>query len=333
MSAYARITRHTAHLSVAVLALWGLTACGNDEPGEPDETAGATEEPTEDATEPAQDETANAEADADEPAAEADAPAFDDVRDAIWSASQAQESVRITGDMADPNATLNEESAEIDDEDSDEDSDESPEEDTDGESDEAELLSLSVYGDLAGEASAFELGDVYEYRVFGDEVLQSVDSLANEYEAIQPEGTESPDAEEIRSAFSAEGSWANLGPAAQGAVETPGIFLANLEQGFTQAQEQAEDESATEWEVESDVHEGEDVWVYSRGESGNGSFITVLADEQEPLLVHLGYEFPGQPATSIEFLDWNETDGPERPEDDEVISPEEVQSILQELGG
>lgn len=254
-----------------------------------------------------------------------DVPELAEIEEDIWESSTSQSSVSITGELS--AALLGwdamDDSAEAD-------QDEDSEEDDGDSEDEAEMLDIAVAGDLEGDGSVYQIGDVFDYVIFDDDVYQSVDSIVAEYELTQPEDAETPESEEVRDAFESEGSWANWGEAGREYVETPEEFIRNFEEGFleTSGMDSLAD---AELSAEVDTQDGENVWVYSHEEGEDFFELVVLADDSEPLLVGLNYDIEGN-QLSLDFQDWNETDEPDEPEDDEVIEQEDAEEIVQSLG-
>lgn len=254
-----------------------------------------------------------------------DVPELAEIEEDIWESSTSQSSVSITGELS--AALLGwdamDDSAEAD-------QDEDSEEDDGDSEDQSEMLDIAVAGDLEGDGSVYQIGDVFDYVIFDDDVYQSVDSIVAEYELAQPEEAETPESEEVRDAFEPEGSWANWGEAGREYVETPEEFIRNFEEGFleTSGMDSLAD---AELSAEVDTQDGENVWVYSHEEGEDFFELVVLADDSEPLLVGLNYDIEGN-QLSLDFQDWNETDEPDEPEDDEVIEQEDAEEIVQSLG-
>lgn len=258
-------------------------------------------------------------------------PELTDIEEDMWESSTSQASVSITGELSAALLGWDTMDAEAEaDQDDESDQDEDSEENNGDSEDQAEMLDITVAGELQGEGSVYQIGDVFDYVIFDDDVYQSVDSIVAEYELTQPEDAETPESEEVREAFEPEGSWANWGEAGREYVETPEEFIRNFEEGFleTSGMDSLADAELT---GEVDTQDGENVWVYSYEEGDDFLELVVLADDNEPLLVGLNYDMDGN-QLSIDFQDWNETDEPEEPEDDEVIEPEDAEEIVQSLG-
>ena len=84
-----------------------------------------------------------------------------------------------------------------------------------------------------------------------------------------------------------------------------------------------EELSALDAEGEPGTHEGEDVWVYESEEVE----LIILADEEEPLPLLFDIRIEGA-EFQVEFLDWNASEEPERPDEQDVYSLEEIQDLV-----
>lgn len=301
------------------VALLALTACGpaDEEASEdtpPEETA--QEEADQDGA--AQEDPAEEEADPQQGAGDGDPqpPELTEIEDEILDASVSQDSVDISGEIA--AALFGFDSLAV-------------EEDPDQQADAAQSVDVTVAGDAEGEGSIYQVGDVFDFVIFGDDIYQSVDSVVAEYELSQPpEGTEAPTSAEIRQAFEAEGSWANVGPAGRDYVETPADFVTNFYEGFL-ATSELDALSDAGLEGQSETRDGQNVWVYRMEQSEDFIELVVNADESEPLLRKLSYDMAGNDF-EVNFSDWNEAAAPQEPDAEEVIEPDEVQVILDSLG-
>lgn len=315
------VYRATGLVGVALLA---LTACGSADDDASDETA--QEEADQDGTaqEADQEEADQGDGDPDQVEdpqessgdAGSQVPDLADIEDEVWDASASQDSVNISGEMAASLFGFDSLSAE---------------DDSDQQTGAAENVSVTVAGDGEGQGSVYRVGEVFDYVIFGDDIYQSVDSVVAEYEISQPpEGTEAPPSEEVRQAFEAEGSWANVGPAGRNYVETPADFVTNFHEGFL-ATSGLDSLSEAGLEGESDTRDGQNVWVYRMEQDEDFIELVVKADESQPLLNKLSYDMAGN-EFSVNFSDWNEAEAPQEPPAEEVIDPEEVQVILDSLG-
>lgn len=249
-----------------------------------------------------------------------DPPALNEIIDQIWETSAEQDSVTI-------NVAVTAEALEQAQENlggTQEEGDLPHVEDTE---DEAEDVQLTIAGDLNGEGSTYTQEGGGEYLVFdeGEQYLQTVDTFVSDYQAdAEAQGVTAEIApEDLRDALSAEGDWIEVTPTHAERVETPAQFLENFRNGygFISGGSEIGDLSA---EGEVETRDGENVWVYAEG----GYELVVLADESEPLLMAIAVEDGG---VQVDFSDWNETDAPERPEDDTIIFADELEAIIQPL--
>ncbi|GAA4836909.1 hypothetical protein GCM10023354_16340 [Garicola koreensis] len=322
---------HNAYRAAGLfsVALLGLTACGfadeqTPEDSAPEETAPEETAPEETAPEEtaedgaAQDGASQESTDSEEASGDsaAQAPQLAEIEEEVWDASASQDSVNISGEMA--AALFGWDSL-------------SAEEDPDEQAEAAENVEVTIAGDSAGDGSIYQVGDVFDYVIFGDDIYQSVDSVVAEYELSQPpEGTEAPTTAEVRQAFEAEGSWANVGPAGRDYVETPADFVTNFHEGFL-ATSGLDSLSDAGLEGASDTRDGQDVWVYRTDQGEDFIELVVNADESQPLLRKLSYDMGGN-EFDVDFSDWNEAEAPQEPAAEEVIEPDEVRVILDSLG-
>lgn len=248
----------------------------------------------------------------------AEVPQLADIEQEVWESSTNQESVTITGEASASLLGLPTPETE---------GDEQGQGSTEG--DQAQVVDISAVGNLEGSGATYQVGEIFEYVVFDDDVYQSVDSIVAEYEFSQPEGTDAPEPDEIRAAFEAEGTWANWGEAGRDYLETPGEFISNFHEGFlsTSGMDSFAELGLT---GEADSQDGEDVWVYQRNQGEDFIEMVVLSDQDEPLLRTLNYSLQGQ-QFSADFSDWNETDPPPRPAEAEVIAPQDAEAVLQSV--
>lgn len=306
------------------VALLTLTACetaGETQPEQDTGQEGADPDGAEDQGNPPEeiaDEDDEGEDEEEDPESAEDSgepPDLAEIEDDVWEASTAQDSVTITGHISpellgweDPGAVN----------------------DSDEEAAESDPVEVTSAGDLEGDGAIYQVGDVFDYVLFGDDIYQTVDSVVAEYEMAQPEEAESPDADEVREAFDSEGSWVNWGEAGQEYVETPQQFISNFQEEFLRSSDM-DSFSELGLEGQSDTEDGEDAWTYRTEQGEDFVELVVLADHSEPLLMGLSYDIGGY-EFQIDFSEWNDSEEPEEPEQDEVIPPEEAESIVQSLG-
>lgn len=300
-------------MSTAVLA---LTSCGGDLAGDADQAAGsapssvpasssASEEPTaEEAPAPTGQSTETAA----EPSGElqtegdpADVPELAELEEAMWETAAAQQSVTVTMEMPAGAAGLTPLHRDLEDD---------------------STVEILVSGELAGADMRYSTFG-YEVLIYGDLVYQSVDDVVDSTFVTGPNAEDfDVDAEEVRRALSDQGSWISL-PAAQyaDAVETPETVIDRLRQEY-ESRGGAADFDAGQAQTRDDV----EVWVYTSEQSE----IVITADHDEPLLrevntVEDDHEIHGT------FTEWNSVELPAEPEGDQIISSDQLQSIVAEF--
>lgn len=309
------LTRTTG-LCVALLALSACESADQETPEDPGQQSAAEETAPEEGVEP--NEGSNQEEDSEGGAGD-DAPSVPqlaEIEGHIWDVATSQDSVSISGEVS--ASVVGWDHLESD-------------ENSDQHADGAERVDITAGGHSEGEGSVYQVGDVFDYVIFGDDIYQSVDSVVAEYELSQPpEGTDVPASEDVREAFEAEGSWANVGPVGRDYVETPADLIANFDDELRSV---ADVGSLSEAGLtgESSTVDGEHVWVYRSDQAEWFIELVVAADEEEPLLRQISYDLDGDWA-DVDFRDWNEAEAPQEPAVEEVIEPDEVQDILETLG-
>lgn len=325
-----RFSQATGLVSVGMLT---MTACvGIDDQEAPEEEQDDVDQ------DEAEDDTDAAGQDADQDAEEdalAEAPVLEDIEDDIWEASLDQESVslRIAQDQMVGGSEELEDIDDIDDID-DDDEDDDPLQDEEDIEDSAEddgEIELRYSGEMTGEGSAmdFTLGDVDgmefqgEYLTFGETIYQSTEGFITDLLVGAPEDVEVPDPDDIEDAF--ELNWVDHSDFQTTLNHTAEQYLEEIRDNLDLLL--GEDELADlDAEASEGTHEGEDVWIYETDEVE----IIVLADEEEPLLLHVDVDYDGI-ESSIEFSEWNESEEPEEPDSDDVYSAEEAMEIVEEL--
>lgn len=325
-----RFSQATGLVSVGMLT---MTACvGIDDQEAPEEEQDDVDQ------DEAEDDTDAAGQDADQDAEEdalAEAPALEDIEDDVWEASLDQESVslRIAQDQMVGGSEELEDIDDIDDID-DDDEDDDPLQDEEDIEDSAEddgEIELRYSGEMTGEGSAmdFTLGDVDgmefqgEYLTFGETIYQSTEGFITDLLVGAPEDVEVPDPDDIEDAF--ELNWVDHSDFQTTLNHTAEQYLEEIRDNLDLLL--GEDELADlDAEASEGTHEGEDVWIYETDEVE----IIVLADEEEPLLLHVDVDYDGI-ESSIEFSEWNESEEPEEPDSDDVYSAEEAMEIVEEL--
>lgn len=260
-----------------------------------------------------------------------DVPDLEDIEDTIWESLTAQESVHIRGEISAVLLGLEDPPGSgLDQEEDDENAEGNGEEnEEDSLAEDLDTLPVTISGDVEGEQFRYTIGDVWDFVVFEEDVYQSVESIVVEYELEQPPGAEVPEPEEVREAFEEEGSWANWGAEGRQFVQAPPEFLSTVNTSLLDAEDVSSWADA-ELEGHAETRGEEEVWRYSREDAEGHLELVVLADEDEPLLVELSY-LSGDTEAELTFSDWNDVQTPERPDETEVIAPEDVQMLLQDL--
>ena len=271
--------------------------------------------------------------DEDDDLAAGEAPALEDIEDEIWDSSLDQESVTLHVVQEQPEEDVGDrdgdgplgQSPRADDEDD-------AEEDDPDEDDAAQTQYELVYtGDLTGEGSSVEYdydefdGVAHQGQIlsFEDSAFQSADSFISDLLLSAPEDVELPEQDEIEGAIDRD--WIDHTDFEIQMHHTAEQYLEELRDNTEMLL--LEDSLADlDAEVSEGTHDGEDVWIY---ESDDVELI-VLADEEEPVLLVMDVDVQGIEST-IEFTEWNESEGPEEPEEEEIYSAEEAMEIVEEL--
>ncbi len=315
-----RISKATGLAAVGILALTGCEGTAEEqqdiqedgqEGADPD---GAEGEHGPEPDEIADDDDDEGDDDEEDGLGAGQAPALEDVEEQIWESALEQDSVELR--------VTHEETPE----DLQESIDADPEIDTgDFESGSDYAIELTYAGDLSGEgSSAFysmeSLGLEGTYLSFGEEIFQDREGFINDYALERPEESETPEPEDLDEAMERE--WVDHSEMEPMLNITAEQYLEETRDDL-EATLGVEELSELDAEGEPGTHEGEDVWVY---ESEDAELI-VLADEQEPLPLLLEIRLEGA-ESQIEFLDWNGSEEPERPEEEDVYSFEEIQDLV-----
>ena len=280
-----------------------------------------------------------------------EAPALEDIEDEIWDSSLDQESVTLHvvqqqpeedfGDREDngllgltPQADDDDGSDQDGDEDSGRDDEDSDRDDEDSNRDDEDAMAryeLVYTGDLTGAGSSveYDYGEVDgvehqgEILSFEDSAFQSADSFISDLLLSAPEDIELPEQDEIEEAVDRE--WIDHTDFEIQMNHTAEQYLEEL-QDSTEMLLLEDSLADLDAEASEGTHDGQDVWIYETEDVE----IVVLADEEEPLLLVMDIDTQGIEST-IEFTEWNESEGPEAPEDDEVYSAEEAMEIVEDL--
>lgn len=359
-----RIAKATGLVGVGMLALTGCEGTAEEqqdvqedgqEGADPDGAEGEHPEPDEIA-----DDEDEEDDDEEDGVGAAEAPDLADLEDEIWEAALDQESVHLHVTQEEMPEELVEEfedddaaaplrsGADADERDPDDhglddggpddagaDEDGTDEDGSDGDrNDEPSAgdpeVELTYTGDLAGEGSSAEysygeFGGVERqgtFLSFGDAQYQSRDGFISDLLLSAPEDAEIPE-EEIAEAFDRD--WIDhsdfeimMNYTAEQHIEEIRDNLSLVIQEDSLADLDAEGSEGT--------HEGEDVWIYETDDIE----LIVLADEDEPLMLSLDIGIEGI-ESSVLFSEWNESESPEEPEEDEVYTAEEALDLVEQL--
>lgn len=190
---------------------------------------------------------------------------------------------------------------------------------------------ISIYGDADGSATGVAFGDEDTMLLFGDEEQVDEAYLAGSFmieitEMFMGMGEVGDDEantmEEMENAV--EGMWLDLSDDLSGAEEI------TVREGILQSRDAWFGEATHEGFLSADdvsddgVHEerdGEDVWVYAEGDYE----LVVEADSDAPRIVSMTAD-----GVTSTFSDWDETEAPERPSDDDILTEQEFQDQMTE---
>jgi hypothetical protein len=268
-------------LAITALAAVGLSGCGN--PFDAHEVEDADTEPQE--TEAQEDE-----------AAENDVPAFGDIRQDMFSAMLAADSVTINGEVRAGEADLDELFDGVDD-------------DTTG--------SLTITGALDGTESEMSFsagGSSFTQRaVAGQEYFRGEDFAALLVSELDDEVADLVEEEFVEETIS--DSWVLF--------EDSGGSVFSAEEFITTWQAELTGDDVDAMAAHAEEREGETVWVYT-ADGGESEF--VVAADQEPYLLEITDE-----DSHYEFTEWNASEPPEVPDD--VITFDEIFGAIAEEQG
>ncbi|WP_022871970.1 hypothetical protein [Nesterenkonia alba] len=232
-----------------------------------------------------------------------DAPELAEIEEDIWESSLDGDSVTITSEISAAAMGADQIDPDID---------------------PTETTEITIAGDVEGDGFLYGL-PTGDFLVFDDAIYQSVEDFVETYESSAPEGAELEiDPDQLRSALAAEGEWVEVTTDYADHVQSPAEFIEYLRQSF--GDDLGEDAPAGEL----DTRDGENVWVYGQEDEDISAEIVVHADESEPLLHSLSGA-QGDETVEVTFTDWDETDEPERPDDEEIIDEAEFEQIAESL--
>lgn len=291
-------------LGVGLLALTGCGDGDSDPDPEPDETQTpespeGTDDPDPDSSEEDPDDDAGA------------PPAMDELEDDLWDAITEQDSVSMRVEQPEP---VDDESAPG-----------TPPEGGEGQ----DQLVFDYSGQIHGEGSQLKYsvqGLEDTVLVFEDTGYQTVDGVVSDFESQVPPGQEAPfEPEEFRDELESEGSWVEIDLEQAELQLTTADYVENV-QGNMEDILGTPSLGSLDLTAETQTQDGTQVWVYSDDQYE----ITTTADAENPLLMSI--EITDSPfASTIHFSDWNASDSPETPPEDEIVDLDTVQQIVTRL--
>lgn len=343
-----RIAKATGLVGVGMLALTGCEGTAEEqqdvqedgqEGADPDGAEGEHPEPDEIADDDEEDD------DEEDGIGAAEAPDLADLEDEIWEAALDQESVHLHVTQEEMPEELVEEYEEgdastplrsgavADDGGSDEGGadEDGSDDDRDDESAAGDPeVELTYTGDLTGDGSSAEysygeFGGVEmqgTFLSFGDAQYQSRDGFISDLLLSAPEDAELPE-EEIAEAFDRD--WIDHSDFEIMMNYTAEQYIEEIRDNLPLV---IQEDSLADLDAEGTegTHEGEDVWIYETDDIE----LIVLAEEDEPLMLSLDIGIEGI-ESSVLFSEWNESESPEEPEEDEVYTAEEALDLVEQL--
>lgn len=285
-----------------LLALSACATVGEDDTEEQDQDgANAGEEPA-DAPEEA-------------PGAEDQVPALEDIEDDIFDAMLNAENVTMTGE----GDALDEDFGDFTDGDDEDDEDFDPQD-----------AVFTLAGNIDGSVSQMQFsfgGQEMEFLQTEDQIFLTGETTVFFLEQEMPQDFLSEiDMDAVESELS--GTWVDMTDD-MGGIEDDfrlDTILSDMREEF----QDPDDDSLFPWtssdypEGTAEERDGQEVWVYEQ----DGHEVVVAADQEDPYVLTVdGEDEDGNPVL-ITFSDWNETDIPETPEGDEVLTPADFESIL-----
>ncbi|GAA1825305.1 hypothetical protein [Nesterenkonia flava] len=306
-------------------ALLALTACADDNGdgnGTDDTDADVTQDETPDEVsgDATEDTDAPADEQTEEPASD-EAPALSEIEDRIGELANEAESVTVTAEISMVGGAANDDLDDEDDTDNDTDADEV--EDAGDAEDEleqqldGEQMSMVMRGSPDGSLAEVDVsmdGMDLNALVIDQQMYISGESMADTFEQqLTEQDLEQIDFEGFRSEV--EGSWLDLGE-----DENLGGFEDMLDE--LDNEESWSEDFNDEGTV--DERDGQEVWVY---EGNNGEELVIVADEENPYIHSLTGEAEDGYFEMV-FSDWDETDLPEAPADEDVLTEDEFNELL-----
>lgn len=176
------------------------------------------------------------------------------------------------------------------------------------------VVAQEYTGSLDGTASTFhELNDgvTTEMHMLEDAIYVPGE---RELESIARASGDAFSAEDFAAEF--EGKWVDYSGQVDRSQASTAAFLEQMRSSME------DNGAASSLEGEAETREGEDVWVYT----GGGVEAVVRAGDEPVLLSYAGES--GDESVDLTFEDWDASEGPEEPAEEDVLSLDEVRAIV-----
>lgn len=288
-----------AFTGVALAATLALTACGGDDEDEDPNGNGEDEASTEEDT---TEEDTDGE-DSDEEAGEDEIPSLSEIQSASLETIDSAESLTVEGSGDGLGMDLEALGQQLGAEDVDE-------------------LGFHIEGNLDESAplTSWVIGfgdNSMEVVIDGQDPYMNAETFAPIFESqLAADGIEF-DTEGF--AAEIEGYWVDM----TGALPPEDMHLTDLLANLAEPIEGSD----AGMEASAGTHEGQDAWIYSDAEGE----LTFLADADSPYLLNItGIDPASDESFSMEFSEWDSTELPEVPAEDEVLSDQELNSLAEQ---
>lgn len=318
-------------VGVCGAAVLALTACGPDD-DEPPTGASSSETPGQQSQTPEETDEGS------EPPVEIGdegVPELADIEQLLWESSTSQDSVTILSDIPAEMVGIQESEGQesLDDQQEGAEDSESDEAEPEESVDTAENVEVIIGGDMLGDGSLWQVEGLMDYVLYdgGESIYQTVESFIQEYRYLQPDEAAGPGAEDLGAELEAAGSWVDVSSTMEERIETPQRYIESLDEELLAAAG-LDGFSEIGFSGRTENRDGQEVWVYYYESEDEVIELTLLADVEQPLLSELSLDSEDV-LVSIRFTDWNESEGlaEEQPEEDTVISEDELDAIGQSL--
>lgn len=244
-----------------------------------------------------------------------DAPALSEIEDLMWQSMEESGSVTLVADMEAFSEAEPQSAAVFEQMFGDEDS------------------QMRIYGELDGSATGLGFGDSDLMRVFGEEeAYLSADAVFSliEGQSMGLTAEQEQAMSDIGEEFS--GTWVDYSSDLQAGGEDDGFDIGTLFTDLQESWEEGSDESG-ESPIDRDeisdegtheVRNDKDVWVYTGNEEGQE--LVLEANHEAPKIVEISDD-----EVSMQFVEWGSTEAPQRPEDSEIATEEDMEERMTEL--